>query len=113
MLFLSDLSYVDIHPFHDNMKWDTFGKFIEKSSTDDPWIYVAGNHELDLPPEIVVIAPPDTNKQGGSKVADSLWVTDPDGSWVSDVYLVVLSAVADAVRADGVSSQNWSLLRAS
>nr|GEW23434.1 replication protein A 70 kDa DNA-binding subunit B [Tanacetum cinerariifolium] len=27
--------------------------FIEKSSTDDPWIYVAGNHELDLAPEIV------------------------------------------------------------
>lgn len=53
VLFLGDLSYADVHPFHDNEKWDTFGRFIERSSAYEPWIYVAGNHELDLAPEIV------------------------------------------------------------
>ncbi|KAK9062022.1 hypothetical protein SSX86_019206 [Deinandra increscens subsp. villosa] len=52
VLFLGDFSYADVHPFHDNEKWDTFGRFIEKSSAYEPWIYVAGNHELDLAPEI-------------------------------------------------------------
>ncbi|GKB28567.1 purple acid phosphatase 5-like protein, partial [Tanacetum coccineum] len=40
MLFLGDLSYVDVHPFHDYEKWDTFGRFIEKSSAYKPWIYL-------------------------------------------------------------------------
>ncbi|GKB25567.1 reverse transcriptase domain-containing protein [Tanacetum coccineum] len=39
-LFLGDLSYVDVHPFHDYEKWDTFGRFIEKSSAYKPWIYL-------------------------------------------------------------------------
>ncbi|KAL8267651.1 hypothetical protein R6Q59_001449 [Mikania micrantha] len=52
VLFLGDFSYADVHPFHDNEKWDTFGRFIEKSSAYEPWIYCPGNHELDLAPEI-------------------------------------------------------------
>ncbi|KVI08794.1 Iron/zinc purple acid phosphatase-like C-terminal domain-containing protein [Cynara cardunculus var. scolymus] len=52
VLFLGDFSYADVHPFHDNEKWDTYGRFVEKSNAYEPWIYTAGNHELDLAPEI-------------------------------------------------------------
>ncbi|KAL5557614.1 hypothetical protein UlMin_039850 [Ulmus minor] len=52
VLYLGDLSYADDHPFHNNVKWDTWGRFIEKSAAYQPWIWTAGNHELDLAPEI-------------------------------------------------------------
>ncbi|KAL7233125.1 hypothetical protein ACSBR1_016873 [Camellia fascicularis] len=48
VLFVGDLSYADDHPNHDNTKWDTFGRFIEKSVAYQPWIWSAGNHEIDL-----------------------------------------------------------------
>ncbi|KAL7178402.1 hypothetical protein ACSBR2_031531 [Camellia fascicularis] len=37
VLFSGDLSYADDHPNHDNTKWDTFGRFIEKSEETDPF----------------------------------------------------------------------------
>ncbi|XP_010113480.2 purple acid phosphatase 25 [Morus notabilis] len=52
MLFVGDLSYADNHPFHDNRKWDAWGRFVEKSTAYQPWIWTAGNHELDLAPDI-------------------------------------------------------------
>uniref|UniRef100_A0A2N9IUT1 Purple acid phosphatase n=1 Tax=Fagus sylvatica TaxID=28930 RepID=A0A2N9IUT1_FAGSY len=52
MLFVGDLSYADDHPNHDNMRWDTWGRFVEKSTAYQPWIWTAGNHELDFAPEI-------------------------------------------------------------
>ncbi|XP_023764853.1 purple acid phosphatase 5 [Lactuca sativa] len=52
VLYLGDFSYADVHPYHDNEKWDTFGRFVEKSNAYEPWIYIAGNHELDFAPEI-------------------------------------------------------------
>ncbi|KDP32671.1 hypothetical protein JCGZ_13669 [Jatropha curcas] len=52
MLFVGDISYADNHPFHDNVKWDTWGRFAEKSTAYQPWIWTAGNHELDFAPEI-------------------------------------------------------------
>nr|GME19620.1 purple acid phosphatase 5-like [Ipomoea batatas] len=50
MLFIGDLSYADDHPNHNNVKWDTWGRFIEKSAAYQPWIWTAGNHELDYAP---------------------------------------------------------------
>uniref|UniRef100_A0A7N0T7D1 Purple acid phosphatase n=1 Tax=Kalanchoe fedtschenkoi TaxID=63787 RepID=A0A7N0T7D1_KALFE len=52
VLFLGDLSYADNHPNHDNVKWDTFGRFIERSAAYQPWIWTTGNHEIDYAPEI-------------------------------------------------------------
>ncbi|KAL6993494.1 Purple acid phosphatase 25 [Sarracenia purpurea var. burkii] len=52
VLFVGDLSYADDHPFHDNVRWDTWGRFIEKSAAYQPWIWTAGNHEIDFAPEI-------------------------------------------------------------
>ncbi|XP_010549271.1 PREDICTED: fe(3+)-Zn(2+) purple acid phosphatase 12 [Tarenaya hassleriana] len=52
MLFLGDLSYADSYPFHDNARWDTWGRFTERIAAYQPWIWTAGNHEIDFVPEI-------------------------------------------------------------
>eukprot|EP01018_Ginkgo_biloba_P021010 Gb_12364 [translate_table: standard] len=52
VLYVGDLSYADNYPFHDNRRWDTWGRFVEKSVAYQPWIWTAGNHEIDFVPEI-------------------------------------------------------------
>ncbi|GAB4837869.1 prolyl aminopeptidase [Ancistrocladus abbreviatus] len=52
VLFVGDLSYADNYPNHDNVRWDTWGRFIERSVAHQPWIWTAGNHEIDFAPEI-------------------------------------------------------------
>ncbi|KAJ4823874.1 prolyl aminopeptidase [Turnera subulata] len=56
LLFVGDLSYADAYPFHDNRRWDTWGRFIERSAAYQPWIWTAGNHEIDFLPEIILSA---------------------------------------------------------
>ena len=53
VLFLGDLSYADNYLNHDNVRWDTWGRFVERSVAYQPWIWTAGNHEIDFAPEIV------------------------------------------------------------
>lgn len=53
VLYVGDLSYADNYPFHDNVRWDTWGRFVERSVAYQPWIWTAGNHEIDFVPEIV------------------------------------------------------------
>lgn len=55
VLFVGDLSYADQYPDHDNRRWDTWGRFVERSTAYQPWIWTAGNHEIDFVPEIVRI----------------------------------------------------------
>ncbi|KAI5656116.1 hypothetical protein M9H77_24909 [Catharanthus roseus] len=52
LLYVGDLSYADDHPFHNNIRWDTWGRFIERSAAYQPWIWTAGNHELDFAPQL-------------------------------------------------------------
>ncbi|KAF2301907.1 hypothetical protein GH714_030283 [Hevea brasiliensis] len=52
VLFVGDLSYADNYPNHDNVRWDTWGRFTERSAAYQPWIWTAGNHEIDFAPEI-------------------------------------------------------------
>ncbi|KAG9131081.1 hypothetical protein Leryth_006811 [Lithospermum erythrorhizon] len=52
VLFLGDLSYADDHPYHNNERWDQWGRFVEKSVAYQPWIWTTGNHEIDYAPEI-------------------------------------------------------------
>ena len=56
VLFVGDLSYADNYPNHDNVRWDTWGRFTERSTAYQPWIWTAGNHEIDFAPEIVSIS---------------------------------------------------------
>jgi hypothetical protein len=53
VLFVGDLSYADNYPNHDNVRWDTWGRFSERSVAYQPWIWTVGNHEIDFAPEIV------------------------------------------------------------
>lgn len=52
LLFLGDLSYADNYPNHDNTRWDSWARFVERSTAYQPWIWTTGNHELDFAPEI-------------------------------------------------------------
>ncbi|KAK8568075.1 hypothetical protein V6N12_006642 [Hibiscus sabdariffa] len=52
VLFVGDLSYADNYPNHDNVRWDSWGRFVERSVAYQPWIWTAGNHEIDFAPEI-------------------------------------------------------------
>ncbi|KAF2909021.1 hypothetical protein DAI22_12g225200 [Oryza sativa Japonica Group] len=52
VLFVGDLSYADNYPLHDNNRWDTWARFVERSVAYQPWIWTAGNHELDYAPEL-------------------------------------------------------------
>uniref|UniRef100_A0A7N0T820 Purple acid phosphatase n=1 Tax=Kalanchoe fedtschenkoi TaxID=63787 RepID=A0A7N0T820_KALFE len=51
LLFLGDLSYADVYN-HDNVRWDSFGRFIERSAAYQAWIWTPGNHEIDFAPEL-------------------------------------------------------------
>ncbi|CAL1353612.1 unnamed protein product [Linum trigynum] len=52
LLFIGDLSYADNYPNHDNTRWDSWARFVERSVAYQPWIWTPGNHELDFAPEI-------------------------------------------------------------
>ncbi|KAJ3696101.1 hypothetical protein LUZ60_001478 [Juncus effusus] len=52
VLYVGDLSYADNYPNHDNVRWDTWARFVERSTAYQPWIWTAGNHEIDFAPEI-------------------------------------------------------------
>ncbi|XP_072951798.1 purple acid phosphatase 2-like [Typha angustifolia] len=94
VLFVGDLSYADNHPNHDNVRWDTWGRFVERSTAYQPWIWTAGNHELDFAPEIGETVPfkPFTHryhvpyKASGS--TDPLWYSIKRAS----AYIIVLSS---------------------
>lgn len=55
VLFVGDLSYADRYPNHDNSRWDTWGRFVERNAAYQPWIWTAGNHEIDYVPDIVTL----------------------------------------------------------
>ncbi|KAG0521966.1 hypothetical protein BDA96_08G207500 [Sorghum bicolor] len=57
VLFVGDLSYADKHPLHDNNRWDTWGRFAERSVAYQPWVWTTGNHEVDFAPELGELAP--------------------------------------------------------
>ncbi|KAI7739172.1 hypothetical protein M8C21_027280 [Ambrosia artemisiifolia] len=52
VLFMGDISYADTYPDHDNTRWDSWGRFAERSTAYQPWIWTAGNHEIDFAPKL-------------------------------------------------------------
>ncbi|KAB1208964.1 Bifunctional purple acid phosphatase 26 [Morella rubra] len=54
VLFLGDLSYADRYQYTEvGLRWDTWGRFIERSAAFQPWIWSAGNHEIEYMPYMV------------------------------------------------------------
>ncbi|KAK4746598.1 hypothetical protein SAY87_025635 [Trapa incisa] len=52
VLYVGDMSYADRYPHFDNVRWDTWGRFVERSAAYQPWIWTAGNHEIEFDPDI-------------------------------------------------------------
>lgn len=54
VLNVGDLSYADRYTYHDmGVRWDSYGRFLEKSAAYQPWIWTAGNHEIEYEPYMV------------------------------------------------------------
>ncbi|KAL4556418.1 hypothetical protein LXL04_039069 [Taraxacum kok-saghyz] len=109
VLFLGDLSYADEYPFHDNLRWDTWGRFIERSAAYQPWIWTTGNHDLDYAPEIGETKPfkPFLNRYHvpfkSSKSTKPLWYSIKRAS----AYIIILSSYS----AYGRSTPQYKWLR--
>lgn len=94
VLFVGDLSYADNYPNHDNNRWDSWGRFVERSTAYQPWIWTAGNHELDFAPEIGENKPfkPFTHRYRtpyrASESTSPLWYSIKRAS----AYIIVLSS---------------------
>ncbi|KAJ8500082.1 hypothetical protein OPV22_010634 [Ensete ventricosum] len=52
VLFVGDLSYADRYEYNDGIRWDSWGHLIEKSAAYQPWIWTAGNHEIEYRPDL-------------------------------------------------------------
>ncbi|KAK2446448.1 purple acid phosphatase [Trifolium repens] len=94
MLYVGDLSYANDYPFHDNTRWDTWGRFIERVAAYQPWVWTAGNHEIDFAPELGETKPfkPYTSRYHVPyKASDStspLWYSIKRAS----AYIIVMSS---------------------
>ncbi|KAL0334008.1 UNVERIFIED_CONTAM: Bifunctional purple acid phosphatase 26, partial [Sesamum angustifolium] len=58
ILFVGDLSYADRYDNHDvGVRWDSWGRFAERSAAYQPWIWSAGNHEIEYFPHMGEVIP--------------------------------------------------------
>ncbi|KAK7849862.1 bifunctional purple acid phosphatase 26 [Quercus suber] len=55
VLYVGDLSYADRYTYNDvGIRWDSWGRFIERSTAYQPWIWSAGNHEIEYMPNMLL-----------------------------------------------------------
>ncbi|KMZ73447.1 Purple acid phosphatase [Zostera marina] len=52
VLFVGDLSYADKCEYNDGNRWDSWGRLVENITAYQPWIWTAGNHEIEYQPEL-------------------------------------------------------------
>ncbi|XP_014508892.1 bifunctional purple acid phosphatase 26 isoform X1 [Vigna radiata var. radiata] len=58
VLYVGDLSYADRYEYNDvGLRWDTWGRFVERSTAYHPWIWSAGNHEIEYMPYMREVVP--------------------------------------------------------
>ncbi|KAM1201310.1 hypothetical protein FF1_017592 [Malus domestica] len=58
VLFVGDLSYADRYQYNEvGLRWDTWARFIEQSTAYQPWMWSAGNHEIDYMPYMGEVTP--------------------------------------------------------
>ncbi|KAL6876448.1 hypothetical protein ACP4OV_013020 [Aristida adscensionis] len=50
VLYLGDLAYADAYAPNDQNRWDTWGRFVERSAAVRPWLWTVGNHEEEPDP---------------------------------------------------------------
>jgi acid phosphatase type 7 len=101
VLYVGDLSYADNHPLHDNTRWDSWARFVERSAAHQPWVWTAGNHELDLAPELGENVP---FKPFAHRYPTPFWYSVR----VASAHVVVLASYS----AYGKYTAQWEWLRA-
>lgn len=94
VLFLGDLAYQDNYPFHYQVRFDTWSRFVERSVAYQPWIWTSGNHEIDYVPEISEITP---FKPFNHRFPTPYWATNSTSpQWYSvrrgPAHIIVLSS---------------------
>ncbi|KAF8407166.1 hypothetical protein HHK36_006292 [Tetracentron sinense] len=110
VLFVGDLSYADRYEYNDvGIRWDTWGRFVERSAAYQPWIWSAGNHEIEYMPHMGEVLPfksylhryvtPYTASQSSSP----LWYAVRRAS----AHLIVLSSYSPFVK----YTPQWKWLR--
>ncbi|CAN4103566.1 unnamed protein product [Withania somnifera] len=58
VLFVGDLCYADRYQYSDvGVRWDTWGRLVEQSTAYQPWIWSAGNHEIEYFPYMGEVVP--------------------------------------------------------
>lgn len=58
VLHVGDLSYADRYKYNDmGIRWDSYGRFVEKSAAYQPWIWTTGNHEIEYEPYMNEVVP--------------------------------------------------------
>ncbi|KAM7275572.1 hypothetical protein ACFE04_017438 [Oxalis oulophora] len=101
VLFVGDLSYAD--RYHDNdigIRWDSWGRFVERSAAYQPWIWSAGNHEIDYMEDIGEVLPFKTylhrfaTPYKASKSSNPLWYAIRRAS----AHIIVLSSYSPYVK---------------
>eukprot|EP00249_Psilotum_nudum_P017888 c26537_g1_i1 orf=229-1626(+) len=94
ILYVGDLSYADHYFYDDQVRWDTWGRFLEPSTAYQPWIWTAGNHEIEFLPEVGEIHPFKSylhrfrTPYSSSKSASPLWYSVKRAS----AHIIVLSS---------------------
>ncbi|KAL5547747.1 hypothetical protein UlMin_002978 [Ulmus minor] len=101
VLFLGDLTYADRYQYNDvGLRWDTWGRFVERSTAYQPWIWTAGNHEIDYLPYMGEVTPFKNYLQRyatpylASKSSDPLWYAIRRAS----AHIIVLSSYSPFVK---------------
>ncbi|CDY47560.1 BnaA08g07270D [Brassica napus] len=101
VLFLGDLSYADRYQYNDvGVRWDTWGRFVEPSTAYQPWLWSAGNHEVDYMPYMGEVTPFKnyleryTTPYLASKSSNPLWYAVRRAS----AHIIVLSSYSPFVK---------------
>ncbi|CAK9153193.1 unnamed protein product [Ilex paraguariensis] len=101
VLFVGDLSYADRYQYHDvGVRWDTWGRFIERSAASQAWIWAAGNHEIDYMPYMGEVTPFKSylhrypTPYAASKSSNPLWYAIRRAS----AHIIILSSYSPFVK---------------
>ncbi|KAL6223837.1 hypothetical protein ACLB2K_002695 [Fragaria x ananassa] len=110
VLFLGDISYADRYQYNDiGIRWDTWGRFAEQSTAYQPWIWSAGNHEIDYMPYLGEVTPFKnylhrfSTPYYASKSSNPLWYAIRRAS----AHIIVLSSYSPFVK----YTPQWMWLR--
>ncbi|KAA8521590.1 hypothetical protein F0562_012263 [Nyssa sinensis] len=110
VLFVGDLSYADRYEYNDvGIRWDSWGRFIEQSAAYQPWIWSAGNHEIEYMPNMGEVLPFKSylhrfaTPHSASKSSNPLWYSVRRAS----AHIIVLSSYSPYVK----YTPQWRWLR--